>query len=334
MAEATLEATLEATFVGKGSYGCVFKDIECIGKPDTKGEISKVWLEGDDWVDLIKARERNIQDILINYFFKKKYKNELPPDVIQHLNKYYIFNSDICNLSPETKKLINHNCHTTYDVTHTLNYPYGGMDLETYVYEQMKTPADFINILDKLMNVFRGIQYLHSAKLVHYDISLKNLVCDGNTIRIIDFDLCNYKLSESTGTFRPPNMERYFKTNTDKKAFPNADFYALREIIIEICGFADELNFSQKFIVPIYEYMMDNPWFKQTETDTPLSNDEIGLLINVFDTKVGLLKEILTSSSKQSSAKTLGGKKRTRRSGRSRRRSRRQRRTKKFIKRL
>jgi hypothetical protein len=156
-------------------------------------------------------------------------------------------------------------------------------------------------------------------------------------------------------------MEDYFKPKQKNKpapkAFPNADFYALRVIIIDICVFAiqEKPSISSEFTDRIDKYA-NNDLFVQTETDVPLTDHEIDILIRSLELSVMLLRSSKQSSlgkltkhrlelaersslregssyhSAQSRQRrhTHGGKKRTRRALRHRRR---QRRTKKFIKR-
>ena len=86
-----------------------------------------------------------------------------------------------------------------------------------------------------LDGIERGIRHLHSLGIIHNDINPSNIMFDGNTPVIIDFDSCRpegYDLSMVKRTYE-------WHDDNVKEAGPENDFTALQEVKLWLAGEAN-----------------------------------------------------------------------------------------------
>jgi serine/threonine protein kinase len=158
-------------FLYSGTYGCAFKPaIKCRGQHTRKnGHISKI----------MNAK---------NGFDEK----QMTDRVIKTLNsdfKYFVYPDEICipepNVTNGTK-----NCKLSFNKPISLLSPYGGKDLLSIDLPVREIPALF----EGLVNLFDGLELLHSNGFIHNDVKPSNTVAlrrdDGTyNVRLIDFGL-------------------------------------------------------------------------------------------------------------------------------------------------
>ena len=173
------------SFVGKGSYGCIFRNppLQCKGEP---GRRSSNYLS-----KLLPYSESEIEMENGNMF------SEIDPD-----KQYFLSHEDSCqfnytriakeneieycsNSKPGTKERIQR------PLTHTdlIFYSYGGVDLNAI---QLRA-EEYIPFLESLVNLFEGLAIAHPKNVYHLDIKPMNIVTlkTGSTFhtRFIDFGL-------------------------------------------------------------------------------------------------------------------------------------------------
>lgn len=172
--------------LGEGSYGCVYKPaFKCEGEKSNKINIPHV---GKVFFDDIDAKVENYIAEILQSFGKEA-------------NKYLMIPIKICNTDPEEndkirkcdlpRKLLKSDTMNSKDKYYLENrnsfiqqiLPYGGITLDTAIYEKYATLLDW---LYALLGTFNAIQFLHSKGYAHLDIKLNNIVLS-DTVRLLDF---------------------------------------------------------------------------------------------------------------------------------------------------
>lgn len=171
--------------INSSSHSCVFRPNLTITKKDkSKNKISKIVFKPSDreyqinkLIKNIKGHNNyyNILHRIPNISYSEIKKQEKDIDVC--LNKFKLNKEDIFESELFTGKWIK------------------GGNLQEYFNKKFKTnnikniEKEFLNMMDKFINVFVGIIILNENNIVHLDIKPGNIMVDDNTFKIIDFGL-------------------------------------------------------------------------------------------------------------------------------------------------
>ena len=155
-------------FLGQGTYGCVFfPAYKCEGKQTVPEGVGKVFADVKE-ADI----EAGMMSVIAEIDKKGKYTNKL---------------EKTCPVSP-TEINRNGKCKLfkKADAFKQLVYKHRGQDLESF----MKNPYSFESMVDKTLNIAKGIQLLLKHDLVHLDLKPENiLVTPDDKAILIDFGL-------------------------------------------------------------------------------------------------------------------------------------------------
>lgn len=169
-------------FIGKGSYGCIFKpSISCDGNIGDEKLVSKFFLYKEDYL-----KELKLQEII---------------DKIDKENKFTIKKINNCRfkITEELKKQIKNfdKCRDISNDIYQITFEFGGYDL----YRLFKNNLDKIKDVDlsiffkNFLTIFEGLSILDKYELVHFDIRSDNILFDPEKMRfvIIDFGLMKFR---------------------------------------------------------------------------------------------------------------------------------------------
>ena len=169
-------------FIGKGSYGCIFKpSINCDGTIGDDKKVSKFFLYEEDYINELKLQEIIDKIDIENKFTIKKISN-CRIKITQELKKK-IKNFDRCRDIP----------NDIYQIT----FEFGGYDL----YRLFKNNLDKIKDVDlslffkSFLTIFEGLSILDKNQLIHFDIRSDNILYDPEKMKfvIIDFGLMKFR---------------------------------------------------------------------------------------------------------------------------------------------
>lgn len=182
---------------GKGSFGCVFKGLECDNDADIRKNI------GEGYVTKAFKKDENGEKEIIEYtklkqlFIKKKIMNP---------EKNFILNSERCLLQKKNDDFRSHGC----DADVLISYEDGGDSLkdvlslsdswvgkrlynvDQYIYEDNVKPDKLFykNIFASLLNVLEGVHKLNSNQIYLFDLKPENIVYNAVKSKIIDLGSC------------------------------------------------------------------------------------------------------------------------------------------------
>lgn len=164
-------------FIGKGSYGCIFRpSISCDGNIGGEKTVSKFFLDKKDYLNELKLQEVIDKIDIENKFTVKKISN-CKVKISQELKKE-IKNFDKCyNLSNDI-----------YQIT----FEFGGYDLyRLFKYNRDKIKDVDLSLFKSFLTVFEGLSILDRNQLLHFDIRSDNILFDPEKMKfvIIDFGL-------------------------------------------------------------------------------------------------------------------------------------------------
>lgn len=153
--------------IGQGGHGCVYEGNAC-GNQSERQLVSKVvpYHERED--------DKSYATIL----------NKIDPH-----QTYFIYYQHRCDLKPEDVARVRLNCKAREILdqrTHMSAIIFTNAGKSVY---NSKPQLDWFINPNMLLNVMKGLTMLHSKSLVHGDVTLKNIVCDGISMRLIDFGL-------------------------------------------------------------------------------------------------------------------------------------------------
>jgi len=195
----------KSQFIGKGSYGCVFKpSIPCKNdlhkktkKTKTKKtKVSKVLISGDEKGNTLKEFKMNrIVRSIPNYKeWSYTWKEMCDPPPYKTIKQFAEI--DVC------LKKIDKDKDDYKSGAHMLIGEYGGITLTKYTMKifkksSFKSKKSFIKSFKDLFKLieplFKGINELNKRKISHMDLSRGNIMVKDNTCYMIDFGLsCKY----------------------------------------------------------------------------------------------------------------------------------------------
>ena len=159
-------------FIFSGAYGCAFKPaIKCRDQATRKnGYISKI----------MNSKYANIELQAVSLL------KSIDKDF-----KYFVYPDEICSPEPhKTNGILA--CKLSFKHPVALLSPYGGVNLEIL---PLSTPEDIPELFEGIVNVFSGLELLHTNNYIHNDIKPPNIVASRNSysgtysVRIIDFGI-------------------------------------------------------------------------------------------------------------------------------------------------
>lgn len=182
--------------IGAGGYGCVFRpSLKCKSNIKTKSETNNNYISK---LLLNKHANEELSEII-----------NIKPIILKvpNNNKYFLL-SDITHCSPDTisksdqpnidkcshffkKNNINiNNINNELDKFTIINLPFGGNDLEKYIYSNKFNIANF-NILNNILIELlkNAIIPMNKLNLIHMDLKDQNMLYLNKNIKIIDWGL-------------------------------------------------------------------------------------------------------------------------------------------------
>ena len=171
--------------INTSSHSCVFRpNIAQYNKDRTKSKISKIVFKPSD-------KEYEINKIINNIKDNKNYYNILHriPNISYKEIKKQDKDIKIC------LNKFNLNKEDIFDSElFTANWIKDG-NLQEYFDKKFKTndikniEKEFLNMMNKFINIFVGVIILNENNIVHLDIKPSNIMIDNDTFKIIDFGL-------------------------------------------------------------------------------------------------------------------------------------------------
>ena len=202
--------------IDSGGFGCVFLPLlKCVGEPrPTNNYVSKLMLRDNaiqEYADIhkydpiIKKIKHNSQ-----YFILDKI-SYCEPDT---LSSEDLDNFDKCT-ALKRHDLTASNINTNLDKLGMLNEPFGGIELDEYMKENIKNSSKLINLNNSMIQLLKnGIIPMNNLNLYHFDIKGANLLVDDTKnvyARIIDWGLSHYFPNKSAIVFQ--ELSRPFQFN-------------------------------------------------------------------------------------------------------------------------
>lgn len=252
---------MDSTFLGQGSYGCVYKQkLRCTKHdsniPLNKGILTKIYLD----------KKYATREIEIGKHITKipNYEHYFSP-VLENCNASLaqITDDDIdkCDLLKETK---NQQFHITYFTTMTKYIK--GQTLDQY-FETMNNSAALND--NKIFYIYtcltKSIEILNSHNITHFDLSERNIIMD-TTDRPMIID---YGMSIKTDTIK---TEEEFRYEFGHYEYTDAN---------------NKLELYEPWCVEIILLVYLN---RTTTTTNKLSNDVIETMKSLSDSYIDLLK--------------------------------------------
>ena len=182
--------------IGAGGYGCVFRpSLKCKSNIKSKSEtnnnyISKLLLNKHANEEL--QENNNIKPIILKipnnskYFLLSNITN-CSPDT---LSKNDQVNINKCSKFFEKNDVDINNLNNELDKFTIINIPYGGEDLEKYIYSNNFNSNNF-NILNNILIdlLKNAIIPMNKLNLIHMDLKDQNILYSNKKIKIIDWGL-------------------------------------------------------------------------------------------------------------------------------------------------
>lgn len=160
--------------IGKGSFGCVYNKFKCLTPPLYKNQryISKLmknYADGEEELQKYQTLGLHRIDPMMDYFIGSPERCALSPRETGHILK---IGKETCTMNLEPPLYV-------------LNYVYGGRNLEDVLEDPRIDP---ILILRAFVNIFDGLELLHSFGVYHLDIKESNMVLSAEgVLKLIDF---------------------------------------------------------------------------------------------------------------------------------------------------
>ena len=173
--------TQTPTFLGSGTYGCVFNPpLKCSDPKKSKltlnpRNVGKVYFRVQDFED-----ERDIM---------KKVSKEVDPEGIFTVK----FSGD-CHISkppPEVLATASEGCKRLQGNEYQIMYPDGGSDLKQFYNKYREKPRKFFDLFKAMKPIFAGLSVLDKKKLIHNDIKPANMLYNPKLkkITLIDYGM-------------------------------------------------------------------------------------------------------------------------------------------------
>jgi serine/threonine protein kinase len=183
-----IRSLIGGKLLAKGSYGCSFFPGFRCGETGTRDKTM---------LTKLMTKEYAIPELQIAKIIKK----------IDPMMKYSIYPSKACNPNKinlgtymnegfrdcnvhEGIKFNSSNVISNLinkDRIIFLQTKYGGKTIHELIKEDYDTPRQIYDLFKKFLNILKGIEHYQNYNFVHFDISEKNIVCDKNNCRLIDF---------------------------------------------------------------------------------------------------------------------------------------------------
>ncbi len=190
--------------LAKGSYGCSFFPAFRCGESETRRDATML--------SKLMTKEHAIPELKMAKIMKN----------IDPLMKYSIYTSKACNPNKTNLNVYvdegfgNCNVHegikfnsknTISDLINQdrlvfIQTKYGGKTINELIQEDYTKTGQVYDLFRKFLNVIKGIEHYQNYNFIHFDINEKNIVCDKNNCRLIDFGL-----SQSLKEYIPGNPD-------------------------------------------------------------------------------------------------------------------------------
>ena len=182
--------------ISSGGYGCIFRpSLKCKSSVNLNSEnnnkyISKLLFNKHAQEEISEINR--IKPIIIKIpkndeYFLLKDVNYCKPDT---LSKSDLNNIDKCDKFFNKNNFNINNINNELDKFTIINTPYGGIDLEKYIYSDKFSLNSFKIINNGLINILNNaIIPINKLNLFHMDLKDQNMLYENNKIKIIDWGL-------------------------------------------------------------------------------------------------------------------------------------------------
>lgn len=190
--------------ISSGGYGCIFRpSLKCKSNTNLKSEnnnkyISKLLFNKHAEEEISEINR--IKPIIIKIpdndkYFLLKDINYCQPD---SLSKSDLNNIEKCDKFFEKNNFDKNNLNNELDKFTIINFPYGGMDLEKYIYSDKFNISNFKNINNSLINILNNaLLPMNKLNLIHMDLKDQNMLYQNNNLKIIDWGLSFIKTNKN-----------------------------------------------------------------------------------------------------------------------------------------
>ena len=190
--------------ISSGGYGCIFRpSLKCKSTIKSKSEknnkyISKLLFNkhADEEISEINRIKPIITKIPNNgdYFLLKDI-NYCQPDT---LSKSDLNNLEKCDKFFEKNNFDKNNLNNELDKFTIINLPYGGSDLEKYIYSDKFTFTNFVTVNNSIINLLNNaLLPMNRLNLIHMDLKDQNMLYQNNSLKIIDWGLSFVKTTNN-----------------------------------------------------------------------------------------------------------------------------------------
>lgn len=182
--------------ISSGGYGCIFRpSLKCNSYIKTKSEnnnnyISKLLFNkhAEEEISEIQRIKPIITKIPKNgEYFLLKDVNYCKPDT---LSKQDLENLKKCDKFFEKNNFDKNNINNELDKFTIINLPFGGNDLEKYIYSEKFNIKNFKSINNNLIDILNNALIpMNKLNLYHMDLKDQNILYETNSLKIIDWGL-------------------------------------------------------------------------------------------------------------------------------------------------
>lgn len=160
------------SFLGNGTYGCVFTPpLDCKNSPPINPKhVGKVFLN--------------------KHAFKEEYKSyKYMTDYVDTKSQFTVPMSTSCTVKPKTLDHIEINkCASFEGSERQIVYPNHGYDLLHYAKKHRGDPKAFFKLIKALAPIFKGLETMERAQVVHSDIKPGNMLYNPVQQRVVLID--------------------------------------------------------------------------------------------------------------------------------------------------
>lgn len=164
------------TYLGSGTYGCVFSPpLQCKKHPNEKQQQSSKHVVGKVFIN--------------KHAFQDEYKNfKYMTEFVDKRSEFTVHMKAECIVKPTTLNAPTDKCTTFKGTEHQIIYPNHGDDLLIYAQNNHGNVKAFLKLVKALAPVFKGLETMARAQVIHSDIKPANMLYNPVQKRVVLID--------------------------------------------------------------------------------------------------------------------------------------------------